>query len=404
MALVPFRYNLRSLLVRSSSTLLTVCAIGATVAVLAGMLSLQQGFKTLFEEKGRADLAVFLRKGATSEGESGLTREQCDILTKEVPEVQLDAAGKPLASAELFLAVRLRKFDGGETNVAMRGIEPMTFAIHGDDIRIRDEKFTIATRDEPLHEVQGRRFTPGSDELIVGEGLVDRIANCKVGDTLRINTVTFRIVGTFTGKGGYRSEIWGDLERLSAALQRPVRSRVLAKVAQGTDLAAVQERYTSDLRLQPKVQSERDYLASQTQRLTITFTFLGGFLALIMGIAAIFTGTNSMLSAISARTHEIGILKAIGYRPFAIFASFLGEALLLGVLGGVVGCLLVLPFQGQETGTMNQTFSEATFAFRTTPTVMIAAITFAATLGLVGGMFPAWRAARMTPTQALRRS
>ena len=388
MALVPFRYNLRSLLVRSSSTLLTVCAIGATVAVLAGMLSLQQGFKTLFEEKGRADLAVFLRKGATSEGESGLTREQCDILTKEVPEVQLDAAGKPLASAELFLAVRLRKFDGGETNVAMRGIEPMTFAIHGDDIRI----------------VAGRMPKPGSDELIVGEGLVDRIRNCKPDDTLRINTVTFRIVGTFTGKGGYRSEIWGDLERLSAALQRPVRSRVLAKVAQGTDLAAVQERYTSDLRLQPKVQSERDYLASQTQRLTITFTFLGGFLALIMGIAAIFTGTNSMLSAISARTHEIGILKAIGYRPFAIFASFLGEALLLGVLGGVVGCLLVLPFQGQETGTMNQTFSEATFAFRTTPTVMIAAITFAATLGLVGGMFPAWRAARMTPTQALRRS
>lgn len=387
MALVPFRYNLRSLFVRSSSTFLTVCAIGATVAVLAGMLSLQQGFATLFQEKGRTDVAVFLRKSATSEGESGLTREQTAILTKEVAEIERNDAGQPLASAELFLAVRLRKFDGGETNVSIRGVEPMTFRIQGDDIRI----------------VDGQNFRPGSDELIVGEGLVDRIADCRVGDTLRVNTVTFRIVGTFAGKGGYRSEIWGDLERLSEALERPVRSRVIAKVAPETDLAAVEERYASDLRVQPKVLSERDYLASQTQRLSLTFTLLGSFLALIMGIAAVFTGTNSMLAAIGARTHEIGILKAIGYRPFAIFAAFVGEALLLGVLGGVVGCLLVLPFQGAETGTMNQTFSEVTFAFRTTPTAMGWAIGFAALLGVFGGLFPAARAARMTPTQALRR-
>lgn len=387
MALVPFRYNLRSLFVRGSSTFLTVCAIGATVAVLAGMLSLQQGFATLFQEKGRTDVAVFLRKSATSEGESGLTREQTAILTKEVAEIERNEAGQPLASAELFLAVRLRKFDGGETNVSIRGVEPMTFQIQGDDIRI----------------VDGENFRPGSDELIVGEGLVDRIANCRVGDTLRINTVTFRIVGTFAGKGGYRSEIWGDLERLSEALERPVRSRVVAKVAPETDFAAIQERYASDLRVQPKVLSERDYLASQTQRLSLTFTLLGSFLALIMGIAAVFTGTNSMLAAIGARTHEIGILKALGYRPFAIFAAFVGEALVLGVLGGIVGCLLVLPFQGAETGTMNQTFSEVTFAFRTTPTAMAWAVGFAALLGIGGGLFPAARAARMTPTQALRR-
>lgn len=387
MALVPFRYNLRSLFVRSASTVLTICAIGATVAVLAGMLSLQQGFSTLFQERGRTDLAVFLRKGATSEGESGITREQCEILAKEVPEIERLPDGKPLASAELFLAVRLRKFDGGETNVSIRGVQPTTFAIHGDDLQI----------------TAGKRFQPGTDELIVGEGLVERIANCKVGDTLRINTGTFRIVGTFAGKGGYRSEIWGDLDRLSEALQRPVRSRVLAKVAPTTDLAAVQERYTSDLRVQPKVQSEREYLASQTQRLTLTFTILGGFLAIIMGVGAVFTGTNSMLAAIGARTHEIGILKAVGYKPFAIFLSFLLEAIVLGVLGGLAGCLLVLPFQGAETGTMNQTFSEVTFAFRTTPPVLVQSVVFAGLLGLVGGLFPAWRAARMTPTQALRR-
>ncbi|MBL8755378.1 MAG: ABC transporter permease [Planctomycetes bacterium] len=385
--LVPLRYNLRSLFVRASATLLTVCAIGATVAVLAGMLSLQQGFAVLFQERGRDDLAVFLRKGATSEGESGLTREQCEILAKEVPEIARTTDGQPLASAELFLAVRLRKFDGGETNVAIRGVQPASFAIHGDDLRI----------------VAGENIRPGQDELIVGQGLLGRIADCRVGDTLRINTVTFRIVGTFTGKGGYQSEIWGDLERLAAALQRPVRSRVLAKVAPGTDLAAVQERYTADLRVQPRVESEREYLASQTGDLSQRFTLLGGFLALIMGIGAVFTGTNSMLGTIGARTHEIGILKAIGYRPFAIFAAFLLEAVLLGLLGGAAGCLLVLPFQGAETGTMNQTFSEVTFAFRTTLPVLVEAIGFAGLLGLVGGLLPAWRAARMTPTQALRR-
>ncbi|MCA8966218.1 MAG: ABC transporter permease [Planctomycetes bacterium] len=387
MALVPLRYNLRSLFVRSSSTLLTVCAIGATVAVLAGMLSLQQGFVNLFSERGRDDLAVFLRKSATSEGESGITLEQCEILTKEIPEIARDDAGQPLASAELFLAVRLRKFDGGETNVSIRGVQPQTFAIHGDDIRV----------------VQGENFRPGHDELIVGRGLIGRIANCNVGDTLRINTARFTIVGVFKGKGGYESEIWGDLDRMVDALERPVYNRVIAKLTPGADVAAIEARYTDDLRVQPQVKTERAYLSSQTQRLSLTFSILGGFLAVIMGIAAVFTGTNSMLSAIGARTHEIGILKAIGYRPFAIFAAFLFEAVLLGVLGGVVGCLLVLPFQGAETGTMNQTFSEVTFAFRTTPRVMVTAIVFAAALGLVGGMFPALRAARMTPTQALRR-
>jgi ABC-type lipoprotein release transport system permease subunit len=387
MALVPFRYNFRSLWVRRSSTLLTICAIGATVAVLAGMLSLQQGFATMFAENGRTDLAIFLRKGATSEGESGLPREQTDLIKKETPEILQDAQGQPLASAEMYLAVRREKVDGGETNVAMRGVEPSTFAVHGDALQI----------------IAGRRFTPGADELIVGEKLVARIANCQVGETLRINVTPFKIVGTFRGKGGYESEIWGDLDRLGEALQRPVRSRVIAKIKPDTDLAAIEARYTDDKRLQPKVQTEQEYLQSQTKALSITFTAIGLFLSILMGIAAVFTGTNAMLSAIAARTHEIGILQSIGFRPFAIFSAFLLEALLLGILGGVVGCAMVLPFQGRETGTMNQTFSEVVFAFRTTPTVMVAAIVFASLLGLVGGALPALRAARMKPTQALRR-
>ncbi len=387
MALVPVSYGLRSLWVRGSSTVLSVCAIGATVAVLAGMLSLGEGFATMFQERGREDLAIFLRKGATSEGESGLTREQVEILKKEVAEIARDDQGRPLASAELFLAILLERYDGGQTNVSLRGTGPATFAIHGDDVRV----------------VEGRRLEPGADELMVGAALVDRIANCRVGDVLRINTVPFRIVGTFEGKGGYRSEIWGDLDRIAEAVERPAYSRVLARVAAGTDLEAVRTRYATDLRVQPNVLSEREYLASQTGFLSVTFLVAGGFLAVIMGIGALFTGVNSMLSSIGARTHEIGILKAVGYRPFAILLSFLLEALVLGLCGGIVGCLLVLPLQGLQFGTMNSTFSEVVFGFRTTPAVMIWSIAFAVLLGLVGGLFPAARAARMTPTEALRR-
>jgi ABC-type antimicrobial peptide transport system permease subunit len=387
MALVPFRYNLRSLWVRRSSTLLTMCAIGATVAVLAGMLSLQQGFATMFAESGRDDLAIFLRQGATSEGESGMTREQTELIKKETREILLAADGKPLAAAEMYLAVRRRKVTGGETNVAMRGVEPMTFQVHGDALQIN----------------AGRIPIPGSDELIIGQDLVERIADCKIGDTLVINVTPFKIVGTFRGKGGYQSEIWGDLDRLGEALQRPVRSRVIAKIAPNTDLAAIEARYSEDKRVQPKVQTERSYLQSQTQVLSITFTVLGIFLSAIMGLAAVFTGTNAMLSLVSSRTHEIGILLSLGFRPFAVFLAFQMEALLLGTLGGILGCLMVLPFQGAQTGTMNQTFSEVVFAFRTTPSVMLIAILFASLLGLFGGALPAVRAARLRPTEALRR-
>lgn len=387
MALVPLSYSLRSLFVRASSTLLSVLAIGATVAVLAGMLSLGEGFTTMFQERGRTDLAIFLRKGATSEGESGLSNAQCQILTKEVDEVARNAAGKPMASAELFLAMLLDRYEGGKTNVSLRGVQQMSFEIHGEDLQI----------------LEGRRLEAGADELMVGAAITDRIRDCRVGDVLRINTVPFRIVGTFEGKGGYRSEIWGDLDRLSDALERPIRSRVIARVEPDADIGAIQERYGTDLRIQPAVQSERDYLGSQTGMLEDTFFWSGIFLAVIMGVGALFTGVNSMLSSIGARTHEIGILKAIGYKPGAILLSFLFEAVLLGLLGGAVGCLLVLPLQGLQFGTMNATFSEVVFGFQTTPFVLITSVLFSAMLGLVGGLLPAWRASRMTPTEALRR-
>jgi len=388
MALVPFSYNARSLFVRRGATALTVLGIGATVTVLAGVLALQQGFEKLFSESGRDDVAVFLRPGAQSEGESIFTLERAEILMKSLPELATNAAGKPLVSGESYLAVRRFKLDGGETNVPIRGVQPMTFEILGDAIRI----------------TQGRRFEPGTDEVLVGRKLVDRIRDCQEGDVIQFNTTPFRVVGIFDHDGPFSSEIWGDRDRIAEALERPIFNRLIGRLREGTDVAALAERLKEDPQVPANVMTERQYLTSQTLALSFVLNQLGLFLAIVMGIGAVFTATNTMLAALAARTHEIGILVSLGFRPYAVFASFMLEALLLGLIGGLAGCLLALPIHGADTGTMNfQTFTEVAFAFRITPEVLLKAVSFSLVLGLLGGAWPALRAARLRPTQALRR-
>lgn len=389
MKLVPLTYNFRSLMVRRSATMLTVLGIGATVAVLAGVLSLQQGFVTLFSDHGRADLMVFLRPGATSEGDSMFDRDRALTLMKSLPDFRQDENEQPMASLESYLAVRRFKLDGGETNVPIRGVQPMSFKLHGNSLRI----------------IEGRMLTPGTDEVIVGKPLVARIENCQLDDIVQLNTTPFRVVGVFEHDGPYESEIWGDVERMASALEWPVYNRVIGVLREGTDSEELAIRLENHPETPAKLISEKDFLLSQTQAFSIALQVLAGFLSLVMGIAAIFTATNTMLSAIAARTQEIGILLSIGFRPFAIFLSFLMEAALLGLIGGAIGCLLALPINGIRTGTTNfQTFTEVAFAFRITPNVLMTAVGFAVLLGLIGGMWPAWRAARMQPTDAMRRA
>jgi putative ABC transport system permease protein len=386
--LLPASYALRNLFVRKSATLLTVLGVAATVAAVSGVLALQQGFARLFVQGGRDDLAVFLRPGATSEGVSAFTREAALRMIKSIPEIAPGDEGQPLAGMECYLAVRREKTTGGETNVPLRGVQPPTFEMRARDLVIGE----------------GRNFTPGSDEVIVGRSLVDRIRDCQVGDIIQINVTPFRVVGIFDTEGPNASEIWGDYDRMAQALQRFGPNRVLAQLRPGTDVEALDERLRADEQTPTQAQTESDYLVSQTEFLSGFLIALSTILGVIMGVAAVFTATNTMLSAIAARTHEIGILTATGFRPLAIFVSFLLEALLLGLIGGLVGCLLVLPLNGIRTGTTNfQTFTEVAFAFRVTPPVLTAAVCFALALGLLGGTIPAWRAARLRPTQALRR-
>ena len=404
--LVPFTYNLRSLFVRRTSTLLTVLGVGATVAIVSGILALQQGFKTMFTAGGRDDVAVFLRPGANSEGDSQFSRDRGLQLIKSVPEIDVGPHG-PLASMEAYLAVLLERSTGGVTNVPLRGVQPATF-------EIREGEITIA---------EGRNFKPGTDEVIVGKRLVGRIGNCAVGDAIQINTTPFRVVGIFDHQGSFAGEIWGDLDRLLASMNRYGPNRVIARLKPDTVLGSLDPakemfsevplspepgtlaaRLRTDPSVPAKVMTEKQYLAAQTIFLSIALIALAVVLGVVMGLAAVFTATNTMLSAIAARTREIGILLAMGYRPIPVFLSFLFEATLLGLIGGVVGCLMALPFNGIRAGTMNfQTFTEMAFSFRVTNWVLATAVFFSLALGLLGGAWPAFRASRMRPTRAMRR-
>lgn len=395
--LVPLSYNLRSLFVRKSATLLTVFGIGATVAIFSGVFALQQGFATMFTSVGREDVAVFLRPGATGETDSQFTRERGLRLIGTTPEIEEGPEG-PLASMEMYFAALRDKVEGGKVNVPIRGVQPASFEIHGDNITL----------------LEGRRFQPGTDEIIVGRKLVGRVRDFDVGDVVTLNTTPFRVVGVFDHPGPHASEVWGDLDRMLATVDRLGPNRVLAKMKPGTVIGdpddeggpadTLAARLKQDKQVPAKVMSERQFLESQTEMLSGVLIGLGLALAVIMGIGALFTAVNTMLSALQSRVREIGILLSIGFRPLPIFLSFMLESLTLCLLGGVAGCLMALPFNGIETGTMNgATFSEVAFAFRVTPFVLRSAILFSLVLGLLGGLIPAWRAARMTPTEALRR-
>jgi len=384
---LPLRYTLRNIAVRRASALFTALGVAMTVAVFAGVLSLRAGFEQLYQPQGRAGLAVYLRPGATSEGESAIRREQVEILVKERPEIERDAQGRPVAAAETYLAVYLEKADGGLTNVPLRGVQPMSIALRGDALRL----------------VEGRWFEFGADEVVVGSRLATRMRGCLVGDVIHLNMTPFRVVGIIDADTAERGEVWGDVERMMDALQRHVFQRVVARVRPDADLAAVSAELEDDPRVPMTVKSEPEYLASQTVATGFTLSFLASFLTVIMGLAAILGSINTMLASVAARTHEIGVLLAIGYSRASVFTAFLLESALIGLLGGALGLLLALPFDGLETGLSNfNTFTDASFAFRLTPGLALTSFGLAFTLGVLGGTLPALRAASLRPVEAFR--
>lgn len=384
---LPLGYAMRNIMVRRAAAFFTALGVALTVAVFAGVIALRQGFEQVYQPRGDLALGVYMRKSASSEGESGIVREQADMIVKERPEVARNAAGQPMAAKETYLAVYMDKVGGGVTNVPLRGVSPMSIEIHGDAIRL----------------VEGRWFAFGSDEIVVGRSLTERIANCRVGDTLQINLTPFRVVGVIDHAGVYGGEVWGDVERMLDALERPFYSRVLARLHDDVDVAAVKKECEDSPRYSCNFMTERAYMASQTVALGTGLSVLAAFLTVIMGLAAVLGAIITMSASVAARTHEIGVLLAIGYPRKAIFLAFLFEAALIGVIGGLLGVLLVLPFHGLKTGAMNwNTFTDISFDFRVTPGLMLLSVFVSVTLGLLGGTLPAIRAALLKPVEAFR--
>jgi len=384
---VPVRYHARSLLVRRSASLLTVVAIGFTVFILILVLSLAKGFELSLAEAGREDNVMFLRDAAMSEGVSVISRDQARLLAARPEIVRNPADGTPFAAPEFYAGIHLEKVTGGGTNISIRGTSAAGLALRA------------GTRLS-----SGRMFRPGTEEVVVGRGLLDRVKGCAPGGVIDFQVRRMSVVGVIDSAGGvFDSEVWGDVEVMQQVFMRESYSTVIARVSGPEAAQALADAVKGNPNLPLKVLTERTYFRQQSGFLGAFLKAMAYFLAGIMAVGAIFGSTNTLLASIAGRTREIGTLLAMGYKPMHIRAGFLLEALLLGLAGGALGVVLALPVNGLATGTTNwNTFTEQTFAFAVTWDVVLPAVVFAGVIGVVGGLLPAFRAAGLPPTEALR--
>lgn len=385
-ALVAF--NLRTLPARKGSAAAAVFGIAGVVAVLVGVLSIGQGFRKTMTMAGSPDTVFVLRSGADSEMTSILGREAANIIS-EAPGVA-QAGGKPLVSPELFVIVNLpKRSTGTDANVPMRGVEPPAFGVRSE-----------------VKVVEGRNFAPGRNEVIAGRGAQLQFRGLDLGSELLFGQNRWTVVGIFEAGGAIsESEIWADAAVLAPAYRRGSSFQTaVVKLASPGSLQQFKDALTSDPRVNLKIVRETDYYAEQSQTLVNIVTFLAGIITTLMGLGALFGALNTMYTAVAARSREIATLEAIGFGGLPVMLSVLIEAMLLALLGGVIGAVGAwVAFDGFRTATLNwQTFSQVAFAFDVSPQLITTAILYALGIGLVGGFFPALRAARMPVAVSLR--
>ena len=382
------KFGLLSLPQRRGAVAATVVGIAGVVGVLVGVLSIAAGFRQAMAVSGSADGAIVLRSGADSEMVSGLSRESIRVIA-DSPGVARAAQG-PLASAELFVIINLPKRSTGmDANVPLRGVEAAALLVR-DQVRI----------------MQGRMFDWGKDEVIVGAGCAREFAGLDIGSIIKVGRYEWPVVGIFSANGGVsESEIWTDAKVLQAAYNRGDSFQsVYAKLDSADAFQSFSNSLTSNPQLGVKVLRQAEYYAEQSETLTRLITTLGFLIALLMAIGAVFGALNTMYSAVSARTREIATLRALGFGRGAVVVSLMIESLLLALVGGAIGgSLAYIAFNNFHTSTMNwQSFSQITFAFRVTPALLVRGVVWAALIGLIGGLFPAIRAARLPIAAALR--
>lgn len=385
---IPFIYSARSLLHRPMTSLTTALGVAFVVLTFVGMLALASGFRAALTSTGRADNVFVMRKGADSEISSGIDRGTAAII-RSYPGIAVLPDGRPAASADVYVVVSRPRMNGSETHMPVRGVGQEAFAVR-DAVRI----------------VDGRNFTPGQPEVIVGRGLVGRMRDTNIGDQLRFGQQDFTVVGHFGADGSaFESEVWGDSEMMMDVFRGPVYQSVVMRLADPAGFDALAARMAADPRLQVDVRREDRFFAEQAGFLTTVLRMIAFVVTGIMAVGAVFGAINTMDAMVAARTREIALLLTLGFRPRSVMATFLLESLLVGLAGGALGCLLALPINGIQTSTTNwQSFGEVTFAFRVTPEILLQGMLFAALMGVLGGLLPARRAAKENVAVALRKA
>lgn len=392
---IPISYNIRNLRLRKGLTVMTALGIALTVTTAIFLMALIAGLDKAFVSSGSPLNVLVLRKGSEAELSGGFDATLFPTL-KTLPGIAKDSHGEPMASGEWVVVIVLPRKDGtGEVNVTVRGMMP-------DGLEMRQLPGPNGKASVKL--VEGRWFESGQREVVVSKSIRERFARANIGDTMQFGKGSWKVVGVFdAGGSAYESEVWGDVNQMASDFDR--QGGFASAYLRATDpiaAEALKNRVSDDQRLKLEGMLENEYYAKQTSSGT-PIKVIGWVVGIIMAIGSIFAAMNTMYAAVAYRGREIATLRVIGFSRPAILTSFVLESLLLALLGALVGIVLMLPFNGMQTGTSNAvTFSEVVFALRITPAVATKAIIFALVMGLIGGLAPAWHAARENILTALR--
>jgi putative ABC transport system permease protein len=386
---VPISYNFRSIRARWTSTIVAILGIAGTVGVFVAMLSLARGFRATLVASGSPDNALVMRAGSTSEMMGGITLDSVKLV-QDKPGVARDASGQPLVTQEVVGVIPIPLISTGtDANVEARGVSPNVLEIR---------KF--------VKIVQGRMFHTGLDEIVVGKNASKTYQGLTLGNTVNFGGVHWNVVGVFdAGGSSFDSEVWCDARILNEVLKRPENIFQSATVHLTSPAAFDQfkDSITSDPQLNLEVEREVEYYAKQSSAMTQLITVLGGLVAAVMAIGAVFGALNTMYSAVAERGREIATMRALGFSSWNVILSFLFEALLISFIAGIIGCVVVLPLNGMTTQTMNfSTFSNIAFAFKITFNLLVMGVIFALAMGVLGGLLPAVRAALRPVAISLR--
>jgi ABC-type lipoprotein release transport system permease subunit len=384
---VPLTYIARNLVARRLTTVLTAGGMALVVYVFATVLMLAAGLEQTLVATGQDDNVVVIRRSSQTEVQSGIPRLQADIV-ESLPEIAVGADGQPLVSKEPVVLINLpKRATNKPANVVIRGVTSAWLALRPQ-----------------VKLAEGRMFRPGTAEVIAGRSIADGFQGAGLGETLRFASRDWTVVGVFdAGHTGFDSEIWGDAEQMLQAFRRTGFSSMLFRLVDPDQFDAVKASIENDPRLTLEAKREKRFYAEQSEALSKFISYLGTGISVIFSIGAVIGAAITMYASVASRTGEIGTLRALGFSRGAILAAFLGEALLLGLLGGVIGLLGASTMQSLSISTTNfQTFAEIAFSFTLTPKIVVVSLIFALGMGFVGGFLPAARAARMKIVDALR--